>query len=597
LKRRLASADHRLSEKFDPHGLQAVKDAVHRAESLLKSQAVVEASEQIAHGAELLDSHLAAVDQAHTHWREQKRDAEAAVAHTGNLLTTLRVDPAVARWAAREAHELAQKLANAEELLVLEQFAQARAEATKVADEVNELTRAVQELQAVSSEVEELRCHLAQLDHSLSEKFDPGGMRAITNCLDEVAHHLECRETGKARYCLAEAWQRLARHQSLIDECYSRWKAEKEKAEASVAAAADCLTVFQPSSPLHPWGKRDLPALQERLESARKLLNEEQFNEACQESTAVREQAESLLELAKELQLESLAINELQQRIGALDLARSQKFDPRGLEEVEAQTKAAAAHLQNRSLSAARQAVAMARQRLDVHQQVVAAAFTRWSQDRDNAGVVLDEVRDRLAALYSDPVVSRWVSAELVELNERLEKAALLFERERFDQARHEAIVIGQAIEPLIAKSQELQLKEDRRQYIVNGFLETLRQFGFVVDQPTLEYPDWPTSAVIIKAERPAGGAIAVSVPQEGEVQYDLAGNEFPKRVETGSSGQLVNTCDEAEQLLLALHGVLRDNFGIETGELMWQGKDPLRISRTAQQLPGTEPRRQARRQ
>jgi hypothetical protein len=325
-------------------------------------------------------------------------------------------------------------------------------------------------------------------------------------------------------------------------------------------------------------------------------LAEERFDEACQESSAVAEQAEGLAALGGELELESAAVAELQKRIAVLDLARSQRFDPRGFDEVQAQAKVAAGHLRNRSLTAAREALAAARQRFDAHEQVVATAFPRWSQERDSAAATLDEVRDHLAILQSDEVVSRWVAAELGDLHGRLEQATLLIERDLFDQARNEARAIRQAAEPLITKSQELQLKEDRRQYIVGGFVEAMRQFGFDVGQPALEYPEWPTSAMIIKAERPAGGAIAVSVPQEGEVQYDVASGEFPKRQETGSGGQLANTCDEAEDLLTDMQEVLRENFGIETGELMWQGKDPLRISRTAEQLPSTEPRQQTRR-
>ena len=113
-----------------------------------------------------------------------------------------------------------------------------------------------------------------------------------------------------------------------------------------------------------------------------------------------------------------------------------------------------------------------------------------------------------------------------------------------------------------------------------------MNQMGFVVQagSPLLEYPGDPASASIIQAQRLGGGAIAVSVPQEGEIWYDVDG--YPMRVETNSDGREVRSCDEAQEQIEQLHLAMEKTFGIQMGELMWEGRDPDRIRKAADRLP-----------
>jgi hypothetical protein len=119
-------------------------------------------------------------------------------------------------------------------------------------------------------------------------------------------------------------------------------------------------------------------------------------------------------------------------------------------------------------------------------------------------------------------------------------------------------------------------------------------QLGLVVQAgyPPPEHAGVTSSATIIQAQRVGGGAIAVSVPQQGEIWYDVDG--FPMRVEGAAHGY-ARTCDEAEEQINRMHDAMQQAFGIESSELMWDDKDPDRIRKTAKALPGSAGAQQRR--
>lgn len=210
--------------------------------------------------------------------------------------------------------------------------------------------------------------------------------------------------------------------------------------------------------------------------------------------------------------------------------------------------------------------------------------------EREKSLAALAEVGDRLAGLKADEVVLRWAAQEVKALEERMGAISGRIRAGRFALAQEEAAEILQQAERIVAQAQERQLQEERRQYIVSGLLQVLDRMGFMVQagSPALEYPEISASATLLRAQRLGGGALAVSVPQEGEIWYDVDG--FPRRVEAGRDGQPVKSCDEAQAQLEAIHATLEREFGIQMGELRWEGKDPSRIRKAAERLPDAAP-------
>src|SRR5262249_34974879 len=149
------------------------------------------------------------------------------------------------------------------------------------------------------------------------------------------------------------------------------------------------------------------------------------------------------------------------------------------------------------------------------------------------------EAGDRVAGLRADPVVQRWTAPDVEVLAGRLRQAEDLLAREDFARCQREAASLCGAADAIVAPARETQFKEDQRQYTVGGIVESMRQLGLVVQAgyPQPEHSGVPASATIIQAVRIGGGAIAVSVPQEGDIWYDLDDDHFPKRVESTAAG------------------------------------------------------------
>lgn len=294
--------------------------------------------------------------------------------------------------------------------------------------------------------------------------------------------------------------------------------------------------------------------------------------------------------LCDDLAEEEAEVVKLEKQLVALDQARSAKFDPAGLHDLTEFIRSARSHLQQKALLQVRREATAAQQKLDRHRADVASRFITWQTSKDRAEIALAAASDLLGGFRADEVVVRWMSSEIADLERRLEKATNFAASEQFNGAESECAELMKAGETVLASAQDRQLKEDRRQYIVQGIVEVMGQMGFVVQQgsPALEHPNVPSSATRIHAERVGGGAIAVSVPQEGEIWYDVAG--FPMREEASADGKTVRSCDEAEQQIVRMHEALQETFGIEMGELLWDSKDPDRVRKTAERLPESTP-------
>lgn len=112
---------------------------------------------------------------------------------------------------------------------------------------------------------------------------------------------------------------------------------------------------------------------------------------------------------------------------------------------------------------------------------------------------------------------------------------------------------------------------------------------GFRITFHQPEHPGHPASAAIWGAKTQTGKGISVSVPIAGQVFYDVDG--FKHSVTT-VDGNTAAVCDQAEQVLTQMHATLEDKFGVQMGEVLWQGKDPNRALRQADQLPSSQLKR-----
>jgi len=190
----------------------------------------------------------------------------------------------------------------------------------------------------------------------------------------------------------------------------------------------------------------------------------------------------------------------------------------------------------------------------------------------------LSDLDARLAGLRADDLVMRWCPNEVAA-------AAAELQRLRTDsQSATSADAVLEQLSGLPRKARDAEEVEERRRYIASGIAESMREMGFVVSEPSLEYPGVAQSALLFEGVRASGAQVAVSVPVEGDVWYAV--NGYPMRLEAATGGGEAATCDEAEREITAMHEVLKERFGVQMGPIGWQGKDPARLVRYADDLP-----------
>lgn len=199
---------------------------------------------------------------------------------------------------------------------------------------------------------------------------------------------------------------------------------------------------------------------------------------------------------------------------------------------------------------------------------------------RAEAEQAVASASDAVAGLCEDPIVTRWQGAEAGELRDRIAVLRAELDADRCESVAEAARAIERELPAIDEAARTVEEAATRRQYIASGIAESLAEMGFTVSAQSLEHPAYPQSALVFEARRVSGATVSVSVPIEGDVWYSVDG--YPMRLESRSSGGEAPTCDEAQSEIAAMHAVLEERFGVQMGELSWEGKDPHRLLRQA---------------
>jgi hypothetical protein len=258
----------------------------------------------------------------------------------------------------------------------------------------------------------------------------------------------------------------------------------------------------------------------------------------------------------------------------------SRQFDPEGLREIDAQVKVVESHLQQQHLGKAEAEMARLQELFARHHMRVEQEQDRRNKLQEEAVSAVATAQERLASLQVDEVVQRWRASELEELSRRIAQLEDSVSAGRFAQIRREWKSLMTEADTLVAAVEDEQRLQNQRDYVAKSLVESLAELGFWVQQ----FPAEQASAdATIRASCADGRAITVSVPLEGSLRWTAEG--FPMEVFAGSDCQPARGCDVLAKQIEAVKGCL-EKRGVETGELLWKGKDPNRPGTTAKRLP-----------
>ncbi|MCB1216950.1 hypothetical protein KDL44_06135 [bacterium] len=404
--------------------------------------------------------------------------------------------------------------------------------------------------------------------------------------------------TAAIRRTIAEARTAEARQEAVLRRGrMDEWMLQRDMKRRS--AVLDRATALE----------HELAALRERLSPADDMQISDEINRARATANAAGSpdlaNIEAMLELARR-RLQAAAANARQQAARQLSDQR-ERFSAQ-LRDLEARLAAlrpdADTQLEQQAVTEAQHTLAEARAasrgtdpvmadyQLRLADKAIDRLELRVQTDAGRRQRELQLIEERLGAweaivegLQADPTVMRWLPGEVATLAERTRELKHTAQSNPDGLPEDLAEQARRSEEDLVARAGAAQIRADQRDYIAGAIRETLTEMGFIVSEAQPEHPGHPATALAFSAVNDAGQGISISVPLEGEVHYDIDG--YTKSTVSRVGGGNAAVCDSAQQVLEEMHGLLEQGFQVQMGELMWEGKDPDRILRMADELPG----------
>jgi len=364
----------------------------------------------------------------------------------------------------------------------------------------------------------------------------------------------------------------------------------------SIAQTEATIAKIQQKSPeIYPQDSSELAKRgQNLLNSLRGVTTEYQLQNTIQELPKIEQELDRAISRKRrddeekkrkaELEKQQFELEELERQIAQIPQADAIKFDSAGRTAAQTALSALRTAIASGNPQTARSPLNTATAAVEQHIASVARNRAQWEQQKAAAEQALGELQALIAGLRADPIALRWQTHLVDELAAQLQTGIAAIEAEQFDKP---ALILAAAKtqeQEIIATANAAQIQADQRDYIAKSIAETLAEMGFFVNEPQLEYPDHPNAALILKAATNSGKGISISVPVEGEVWYNVDG--YSKTTEAAVGGGTAAVCDEAENVLKEMHDRLGAEFGINMSEVTWEGKDPDRIIREADDLP-----------
>ncbi len=319
-----------------------------------------------------------------------------------------------------------------------------------------------------------------------------------------------------------------------------------------------------------------------KLQNVASELN--QILQDCDRSVTRKRRDDEEKKRKEEIERLQFELEELEREVGRISAGDASKFDAIGQSSVEQALGAVRSALASGNPQTVQAPINNASAVVKQHTQAVSQRRAEWEKRKAEAEQVVGQIQDLVTGLKADPVVMRWHSHSIAQLENQLKQAQQAIVSEQFDQPSQILAKVQAQEKQIIEEANIAQLKADKRDYISQSIVATLQDMGFAVLSIEDEHAGHPSTAKVFTATA-AGRAISVSVPVEGQVWYDV--NGYSKNtVASVADGSPVAICDEAEAVLTEMHSALQQEFGIQMGEISWQGKDPNRITRTATDLP-----------
>jgi hypothetical protein len=300
--------------------------------------------------------------------------------------------------------------------------------------------------------------------------------------------------------------------------------------------------------------------------SARLSLLESNINRAISRKRQDDIEKKHQAELDK-LQSQS---EELATRLSHISSGEAEKFDSSGKVKVELAVLALNNALLTKDVTKIKAALFQATELANLHIKTVEANRSEWETQKMTASTALSQLKSLIVGYKADSNLMKWSKHHISEFEEQVKLAEEAIASENFNQPEIILISLKARGEKLIEQANQAQIDADKRDYILQAFCSSLANLGYIVSQPKPEHPEHPATAYRLIAKDSTGRGFITSVPLQGDIHFEAQGYQKTQRGK-------ISVCDEAE---VDLNNILQglNKYGVDMGELQWQGKDSDRL-------------------
>jgi hypothetical protein len=201
------------------------------------------------------------------------------------------------------------------------------------------------------------------------------------------------------------------------------------------------------------------------------------------------------------------------------------------------------------------QVEALAENRERDHQRIIEAKQTAYNAAVDS----VKYIRLELTQIFSEQEHERLMN-DLLDVNDKLEHATVEEVTEAVETIESKAVKLRE-------RDHQAAVDEELRRHIISSVVKTMSELGFVVGKPKLLRE---SGNVAVIGTLSSGRTIRFDVRVSGEMEFDMDG--FKDR-----------TCsDSLDEVLL----LMEERFGIESGPVQHNWKNPDRISKGSKGFP-----------
>ncbi|OJW24964.1 MAG: hypothetical protein BGO49_07665 [Planctomycetales bacterium 71-10] len=295
LRQLVAGLDPAASSRFDDAGRRTLEDGLGRSQSLIESGQLDSARTELERCRNAWSTHYATVTERRGQFLERQRAANLARDEALALVDSVRESPELARWVAKDVAALSSRLAELDNQVRRDQFAEAVATAREVAASAQAVAARAVECHGLDEAIREVEGGFRAEQDGQASGFDTAGARQVEKFLEASRLQLSRSDTRACAATIETARARLRLHVQTVAREASRWHGQRDDALATIATARDKVSSLRAHTIAFRWMRPRIEELERDLATAESLVRDGKFDAARKQALRLPAEADRVI--------------------------------------------------------------------------------------------------------------------------------------------------------------------------------------------------------------------------------------------------------------------------------------------------------------